>query len=84
MKHAPARNLEYICPKKNGLHIVQKKTSPVFESEFLLQTDSGYPKDTGVVLFTMANNGNHFSICLCRNHSFFLKECKTCVHVVFS
>jgi len=26
--------------------------------EFLLKTDSGYPKDTGVTLFTLATPGN--------------------------
>jgi len=26
--------------------------------EFLLKTDSGHPKDTGVTLFTLANPGN--------------------------
>jgi len=26
--------------------------------EFLLKTDSGYPKDTGVILFTLATTGN--------------------------
>ena len=26
--------------------------------EFLLRTDSGYPKDTGVTLFTLATPGN--------------------------
>ena len=30
----------------------------VLRVEFLLKTDSGYPKDTGVTLFSMATSGN--------------------------
>jgi len=32
-----------------------------FRVEFLLKTDSGYPKDTGVSLFTLATPGNFLS-----------------------
>ena len=64
-KHAPVRNMEYICPKKNGLHFVKKEPLLYVESD-----EKGNEKDKGVTLFTMANNGNHFSICLCRTVSF--------------
>jgi len=34
------------------------QTSTALRVEFLLKTDSGYPKDTGVTLFTLATPGN--------------------------
>ena len=40
--------------------------------EFLLKTDSGYPKDTGVTLFTLATPGN--PLCCSTHHLYSVRH----------
>ena len=48
-----------ICPGiKSASKDELKKKHVCLRVEFLLKTDSGYPKDTGVTLFTLATIGN--------------------------
>ena len=41
------------------------KTDSGLRVEFLLQTDSGYPRDAEVTLFTLANPGSFFALWVC-------------------
>jgi len=44
------------------LKTIQNRYAHILRVEFLLKTDSRYPKDTGVNLFTLATPGNPLSL----------------------